>query len=475
MLNHLLTIFLLFLSLIAAGQNGQSATQQSGWSAILPADFALDHREIHQVNDHLFYLSWNEEEAKAIRFNTDLKIAEKYSFKVNDDMAIEKVLIGPKHPSVVYTHYDREKLKFFARIQPINEKFDLKRAQEIGHAQCFSPANTGDFIFSYSPDKTHFLAFQEFPHEDGDEQVGFHVYDINLQKKWSVKTDLPMASERNKANVPHLANNGEVYLMKMVSRSGNYTYHLFKQRPEKEIEHKQISLGGLRIADVDFQLDSASNIVIAGFYAGHSYEVYQGYFYLRYNTELNEEVAINSRIPKSILTEFISKGSANKADAGLNGFYFTDMILNSENETYLLLEKEEQLSRKSGYEYNYGPIVYFHLDTAANRKHHGIIQKQQESENDHAHWDSYTCATVDRNLVLVYNDVDKKKGPVSWTYKSVLPDYPDHSPEASFKDKSGDFYIIAGVKSNVGDNLFAFLMENPETGELKVGRIKLPN
>ena len=193
--------------------------------------------------------------------------------------------------------------------------------------------------------ESSFNVLVELPFQNGkNEDLKIITLNNSLQVVKEVYNKIEIKFESKRDNKLLLSNNGKIYLLKKTWKRGNnfYLFRLGKQI----INEKEIKLSQRKIAALDYFFNSKDELVLSGFYSSPVRYNYEGFFLLKYDSDLKlihkNQYALSEKIVKS----FKSSKDIKETGFGLDKFMITDFSLDKDQNHYLLAEHISKVSAK---------------------------------------------------------------------------------------------------------------------------------
>ena len=136
------------------------------------------------------------------------------------------------------------------------------------------------------------------------------------------KLELVFQSSRDNKII--LSNDGEIYLLKKYWKKGN-NFYIYKLGQEM-ISEREIQLKNKKIAALDYFFNPQGELVLSGFYSSQIRYNYEGFFLLKYDSELNIIHKNNFFFSNKIIDEFKSSKEIKESGFGLDKFIIKDFI-----------------------------------------------------------------------------------------------------------------------------------------------------
>ncbi len=202
-----------------------------------------------------------------------------------------------------------------------------------------------------------FNVLVELPFQNGkNEDIKLITLDNSLQVINEVYNKLEIKFESKRDNRLLISNNGKIYLLKKTWNRGNnfYLYSLGKQI----INEKEIKLSQRKIAALDFFFNSKDELVLSGFYSSPVRYNYEGFFLLKYDSDLQLIHKNQYALSEKIIKSFKSSKEIKESGFGLDKFIITDFSLDESQNHYLLAEHISKVnSKKETYWLSKGFII----------------------------------------------------------------------------------------------------------------------
>ncbi len=277
----------------------------------------------------------------------------------------------------------------------------------------------------------------ESPQKSGEnESVTLKVYKGDYQNTyWEGTYSLDFPSRRKRYNIPYADSLGNVYLMKQHSESGGHEFHLFRFGKELKMPVKtKLNVPGYKISEASFQFNKAGQPVVTGFYSLIAFDLYEGYFFYRYNEALLPQVSTTDRLPEEIFTAV--KYENTYKNKGLTNFYIQGNFAH-QNGMICLLERQtsEVKKTKQGTEEKFftGPVVAFHFDNNGNITRWWGVQKDNAMSDKYYSYSTLTPFNTSENFGFLYGNADKSLAPL----ESKLQNFSAGKSEVSVAEKPG--------------------------------------
>jgi hypothetical protein len=298
----------------------------------------------------------------------------------------------------------------------------------------FKKSRAGFFKVKQSMNKEFVVVFYSLPFDGDDpERFGAIVYDQNMKEVWKNEFTLPHRSDRFEMQEMKVGNNGEVFILgrKYQDKSSGQrkdpkNFHfvmLHSAQGGKSLMENQIGLKNYYITDMTAEMNTANDIVCAGFLSEKSKSnSMKGVFYIVLDQKSGQvKLETVSEFDLGFITEGMSPRQQEKAQkvAGkgknieMPYYVFRDFIL-KENGGALITAEEYyvvmvQTTSSSGvittkYYYHFNEIIVVDLKSDGSINWTAMIPKKQATINDFGFYSSYLTATSKGKVYLLYND-----------------------------------------------------------------------
>lgn len=286
-------------------------------------------------------------------FDSDLKNKNQFNFKIDNEKLVGVRLLY--NNIVLFTSLNNGVETILrARTLDISSKFLSPKnifleTNKSGYPSFFKLA---DAVF-----ETSFNILVELPFQNGkNEDLKLLTLNSGLQVVNEVYNKLEIKFESKRDNKLLISNKGKIFLLKKIWKRGNnfYLYRLGKEI----IKEKEIKVSQRKIAALDYFFNSKDELVISGFYSSQIRYNYEGFFLLKYDSDLDLIHKNQYALSENIIKSFKSSKEIKEKGFGLDKFMITDFTLDENQNHYLIAEHlSNKSSKKESYWYSIGFIV----------------------------------------------------------------------------------------------------------------------
>lgn len=156
------------------------------------------------------------------------------------------------------------------------------------------------------------------------------------------KLELKFKSKRD--NRVLISNNGQAYLLKQFWKRGNHFY-IYKLG-QQVISEKEIKLNQRKVAALDYFFNSKNELVISGFYSSPVRFNYEGFFLLKFDSDLDLIHKNQYLLSENIVKSFKSSKEIKESGYGLDNFMVTNFNLDQQGNHFLLAEHLTKINSK---------------------------------------------------------------------------------------------------------------------------------
>ncbi|MFN3342755.1 MAG: hypothetical protein ACK40M_08670 [Flavobacteriales bacterium] len=308
-----------------------------------------------------------------------------------------------------------------------------------------NPTVSADFRIEESWNGKTILVMHNDPFDSkyNSEKFYYKVYDSSMKLLWKKEIEMPFRDRMFKVTHHLLDHKGNVHLVSAVHQErekgdqrdnavSNNKYHLISYYHEQNlVKEFEISLGEKWISALTFDMAPDGQLVLAGFYSNAANYSISGTFYLRIDPETRSVVQSNMKaFDKNFLLEFLPERKVKKG-VELSDFYFDHLVVREDGSAMLIAEQyymqvvytynDPYMNGMYGwgypyggyspyyrsnynYQYHYNDIIVVSIDPEGNIEWTKKIPKRQMSSNDGGYYSSYTLASNERMVYVLFND-----------------------------------------------------------------------
>jgi hypothetical protein len=232
-------------------------------------------------------------------------------FKENNDYLCSKKLYVPEEKMLISIYegflnldnnmqlvkstFSKEAKKTFVYAHAINEYGDQNdEHKEIMAISAEKAMNSGNFTCATSPDRKYAVILSELPFvKETKEKILITVIDPSLKVIFSKEFELPYDSKRGPVNVPVIANDGSVFIIKKadISKMPDLLTVFSISNDGGSIKENSVKLDDpKKFESYGFTLNTKSELVVAGYYTEDGKVSFggtkqKGLFYMHVNSK----------------------------------------------------------------------------------------------------------------------------------------------------------------------------------------------
>ena len=294
-----------------------------------------------------------------------------------------------------------------------------------------SKRNRGDYEVITCVDSTKFCVIASPSYEKGtNEKLVLVAYDGNLKKLVSNQVELTYKDQMYIPGNFIYASDGDLIMQATVyvpkkdrSKDDARTFpSIFKLDPATgKMDEYQIKIPGINIADLDMSLDPNGKLIVAGFYAdpkqGGKRDL-DGIVYLRINRKTKEiEKSSMYKLPDDVVAEIIGDRKAKKGKGIGNDFRInylislangSQLLLGERYYSYVVTTCDTKGNCTTTTYYVHSGIIAINISKDGNILWSKLLPMKQQFANSDA-FGSYTFAQSDKNIFILYNDLEKNR------------------------------------------------------------------
>jgi len=254
------------------------------------------------------------------------------------------------------------------------------------------------FGITLSPDSKHMLLYFDPPFErKTTEAISFKCYDAELDMIWEKEIQLPYTQDIVQVHKFLLDNTGNIYMMSgrnplkqgvqwQKPQGGRYVVFFYGHK-ENKLKEYDISLKDKQVLSVAFDLNSAQDVMITGYYSNDFKFSAAGTFLFvigAYGTSV--KAASFMPFPKDFLNKFLRQSQVEN-DVKLPDFYLDHMMLADDGTIILLGEQyysteyvitDPTTGRQTvEHRYNFDDMIATRLDANGRQTWNVKIPKRQ--------------------------------------------------------------------------------------------------
>ena len=330
------------------------------------------------------------------------------------------------------SHYDKEKDVNTLYAQVMDDHCTTKNGwTETATITATKKSNPGSFYTGMSMDSTHILVVMNPPYDKyANEKFTLELFDKNLKAEWKKDIVPPYLDEFFSLDNFLVAANEDVYMLATISkdksvmsrterRSTPTYYHsvLMYEHASDELKEYEVKLDPKFISDVKMTVDTAGNIVCAGFYSNKSSNAIIGSFYLKIDKKTKDITSQGTMdFPKDFISQFMSERKASKGNE-LYNYILKDLVLRDDGGAVLVAEQYYEIMVQSydptshmytyTYYYYYNDIIVVSINPGGTIAWAKKIPKYQMSRNDGGYYSSFAFAVSGDKMYFMFNDNSK--------------------------------------------------------------------
>jgi len=417
------------------------------------------------------------------QYTKELKLE---SSKGNKPLEYQVMTRMGENPILFATYFNKDKNK----IELYGRKYDLEaepieKDKKIAEFSSTRKQQIEAMNFVASEDSTSMLTyFTERFDKYENEKIDFHLFDKNLDERWSRNIEFPYKGKNFSIFRVKLAADGRVFLLVKVykERDNQRNSNVFRygvvtfSGDTSLIEDYGIELGNEFINDIDFSVDSSGNVVCAGLYSELGLNNASGSFFIKIDRE-------KKQISEQVLTPFESDFAAQFTDgtrfrkkSELSDFKM-DHLVHFKDGSYALVAEQYILDEVCFTDFRTGMIsctnyYYYNNIVVVKMMANGEVEwaanipKFQESVNDFGIYSSYAFGVSGNSMYFVFNEnednlkINNQKEMQAMTkIRSAVQVVCKLNSNGSFSRKalSGDkkksnFYFVPENSSQISEN-----------------------
>lgn len=346
------------------------------------------------------------------------------------------------------------------------EKNGFSSPKQLGEVEKGKAMEPGDFYFVANKQKDKLAIISENPHVNGEKEgARVAVFGEDFKELWTSSFTYDLDSKRKRQNVPVLDSIGNLFILKKFSMPNDQQFHLYALgKGKSKPSHTRINLSGQKIAEVGIGISPNGQPEIAGFTFLANQNFYEGYFFVRYDENLNVRVSSSDRFKDETCKLVSYKQTIKKV--GFEDFNLVQ-LLSYQNKVVIALEMnrvEQRKNQKVGGTEPWlvkGPAVVLVLDGRGNLVWTKGIQKDNAMPDRFAVFSALNIEVVeDDSFLLAYNNSDKQGNPSQFQFEYWQP------KPTSDNVKLPELKIPQGFVLHGGVGLEkSMLLHNPLTSE----------
>jgi len=366
-------------------------------------------------------------------------------------MELEDLMVLNRNLYLLSSFNNIGKKKNYLFAQKINLKrlTPEKNIIKIGEIETKNKIKEGFFNFDISKDSSKVLVYSEPPYKKKNpEKFNLSVFDQEFQQIWSKEVVLPYSDKGFVVEEYRVDNQGNVYLLALVSPDGrqkrkkgrpNYHYSILAYTNSGDsMQEFPISLDEKFITDLTFRIAGNGQIVCSGFYSDKGTSSIRGTYFFRLDPKSGEMQDKNAKdFDFDFLTADVSdrkiakymdaerSGKKNK-QAELERYALDHLILRNDGGALLVAEQyfvreyvdrdnsywgntyyNNNLGNTYDYYYNYNDIIVVNIRPNGEIQWTARIPKQQSTVNDGGYFSSYSMSIVRDKIYFIYNDNER--------------------------------------------------------------------
>ncbi|MBI1221556.1 MAG: hypothetical protein GC180_03040 [Bacteroidetes bacterium] len=372
-----------------------------------------------------------EEMTKDFSYPLELKIEG--SRKKN--MSIEGTYFLNGNIVLLASYYDKHDDKNILKATIFTEGGDLVKDWEVIAAfHADSKKNTGDYIVSFSPDKKSVMVAANLPYEKKkNERYQIYMFNQNLEKQWQKEFVLPYADNQVSIYSYVVDNNRVAHMLASVApatRKERKQARKAKEDADKQLlvtydgandktSEYELKLKNKTIMAARLRLDSANNVIIAGFYHDNLNKkaALSGVFYARMQPGADELDVLNTNeFDKKFVAKLIGDKRAKKGKEISSAFVLRNLIPTKDGgliaiaEEYYIVE-HCSTNPKTGvqtctYTYHFNDIIVTGINNQGEIIWSNVIKKTSY-DGANGYYLSYGVQVTDSKVNLIF--LDNKK------------------------------------------------------------------
>ncbi len=317
-------------------------------------------------------------------------------------------------------------------LSTLEQQKDFRKIAEIDYSG-YPNDNSGVFDYKLSLDSSKMLVFYALPFDrNGQEEFGFHVYDLGLKELWDRQILLPHEDRLYDLEDFQIDENGNVYILGRVYQDNrrpkvkgepNYHYEITAFYESGTVQETyRVELGDKFLSDMKMAVDPQGDLICAGFYGARDDVNILGSYFIKIDRESKALKAKHfDEFGIQFLTANERKGKQKRlekrAKAGrtvdIGEYYLNDIIIRPDGGAFLVgeqfiidINRTPMNSRfiTDQYLYHYNDIIVININPDGTIKWTQKIPKRQISENDFGYYSSYTQYYRGDQLFFVFND-----------------------------------------------------------------------
>lgn len=350
-------------------------------------------------------------------------------------LIFEDILRIGSRTTMLMTSYNQDKAQNMAFAQFINSDGRPDgHILELAKMKVERKSNRGKFQFASSPDKSLLLIYNQEPADPfTDEKFGLTVVDTNLQTVWTNEYTLPYKSKNFISVDFRIDNNGNVYMLSKIYlskeqekqkkvRGSNFYFILMRFLPEDEKNRFQeyiIQLEDKHPANCALRFDKRNNLHVAGYYAADKdlRKIEGLFFYTQHADSLSPEKINLHTLPDGFVGDFMTDAPIQFGEEGEPSIEITHLI-RLEDGTRIIIAEHRLITETCftdfrtalttcNYNYFFNDLFVVKISPDDQVQWKIKINKRQVTRNDGGMYSSFTFATLNDKIVLLYNEHPK--------------------------------------------------------------------
>ena len=336
----------------------------------------------------------------------------------------------------------------------------------MGEQHKESAMEPGDFQIVSNKQHDKIAIISERPHMNGEkESAKVTVYEDNFKELWTATFSYDLDSKRKRYNIPMLDSLGNLFILKKFSIPNDQQFHLYAlSKGRMKPAHVRINLSGQKIAQVGLGISPTGQPEIAGFTYTSQINFYEGYFFMRYDENLNVRVSSSDRFKDETCKLVSYKQTIKKI--GFEDFSLVQ-LQSYKDKVVIALElnrAEQRKNQKAGGTDTWqvmGPTVILVLDERGNLFWTKGLQKDNAMHEQFVHYSMMQVDVIgDDAFFIGYNIADKQGNPSQLAHEFWQPN-PVDSKTAYPPLSIPQGYVLRGNEQLER----SILLHNPIKGE----------